>query len=112
MIPSIAVSVRRLHDVNRSGWWMVAPLLLLGVAMVSALARLGATPDASMLGFGIFFMVAMLIGVVLSILLLVWACMHGTIGPNRFGPDPYAPIGDLHVARQLGRPVGVNYDGR
>lgn len=95
LIPSIAVGVRRLHDVNRSGWWMLAPILLLGVAMVSALARLGANPDASMLGFGIFFMVAMLIGVVVSILLLVWACMHGTRGPNRFGPDPYAPIGDL-----------------
>ena len=23
LIPSIAVSVRRLHDINRSGWWML-----------------------------------------------------------------------------------------
>jgi len=22
------------------------------------------------------------------IILLVWACMRGTLGPNRFGPDP------------------------
>ena len=23
MIPSVAVSVRRLHDINRSGWWLL-----------------------------------------------------------------------------------------
>lgn len=26
-IPSIAVSVRRLHDTNRSGWWLLISLL-------------------------------------------------------------------------------------
>ncbi len=27
LIPSIAVSVRRLHDTNRSGWWMLIALV-------------------------------------------------------------------------------------
>lgn len=27
LIPSIAVSVRRLHDTNRSGWWMLILLV-------------------------------------------------------------------------------------
>ena len=26
LIPSIAVAVRRLHDTNRTGWWVLAPL--------------------------------------------------------------------------------------
>lgn len=96
LIPSIAVAVRRLHDIDRSGWWLVAPLLLIPVAMVTALMRLGANPDAAMAGFGIFFLIAGLLAGIMGIVLLVWFCMHGTRGPNRFGPDPYAPIGDLH----------------
>lgn len=26
-LPSIAVSVRRLHDTNRSGWWLLVPII-------------------------------------------------------------------------------------
>ncbi len=31
LIPNIAVSVRRLHDVNRSGWWMLIAFTIIGV---------------------------------------------------------------------------------
>lgn len=27
LIPSIAVSIRRLHDINRSGWWLLIVLI-------------------------------------------------------------------------------------
>lgn len=27
LIPMLAVSVRRLHDTNRSGWWLLVPLV-------------------------------------------------------------------------------------
>ncbi|AWB47544.1 DUF805 domain-containing protein [Gemmobacter aquarius] len=54
LLPSIAVGVRRLHDIDRTGWWLLIVFLPL-------------------IGW---------------ILLLVWACTRGTIGPNRFGPDP------------------------
>ena len=54
LIPSIAVTVRRLHDTDRSGWW--------------------------------FFI--QLIPVVGGIVILVFACLEGTRGPNRFGADP------------------------
>src|SRR3989337_2900623 len=27
LIPSIAVTIRRLHDTNRSGWWILLPVL-------------------------------------------------------------------------------------
>lgn len=36
LIPSLAVSVRRLHDTNRSGWW----LLLLLIPLIGALVIL------------------------------------------------------------------------
>lgn len=34
LIPSLAVSVRRLHDTNRSGWWMLIGLIPLIGAIV------------------------------------------------------------------------------
>jgi uncharacterized membrane protein YhaH (DUF805 family) len=31
IIPSIAVTVRRLHDVNRSGWWILIVFTIVGI---------------------------------------------------------------------------------
>jgi uncharacterized membrane protein YhaH (DUF805 family) len=32
LIPGLAVSIRRLHDTNRSGWWLLIPLVpLIGI---------------------------------------------------------------------------------
>ena len=30
-IPSIAVAARRLHDVNKSGWWQLLMLTIIGI---------------------------------------------------------------------------------
>lgn len=30
-LPSIAVSVRRLHDINRSGWWLLIIFTIIGL---------------------------------------------------------------------------------
>ena len=57
LAPTLAVQVRRLHDINKSGWnilWNFLPI-------------------------------------VGPILLIVWFCRRGTVGDNRFGPDPLAP---------------------
>jgi uncharacterized membrane protein YhaH (DUF805 family) len=61
LLPGIAVSVRRLHDIDRTGWW-----LLLGFTIIGGLV------------------------------LLYWACVRGTSGPNRFGPEPTPGIGATH----------------
>jgi uncharacterized membrane protein YhaH (DUF805 family) len=57
LIPSIAVSVRRLHDTNRSGWWLLIALvpligaIVLLIFMVQASQqgenRYGTSPKAS-----------------------------------------------------------------
>jgi uncharacterized membrane protein YhaH (DUF805 family) len=31
LLPGIAVTVRRLHDINRKGWWMLIALTLIGL---------------------------------------------------------------------------------
>ncbi|HEX9808102.1 MAG TPA: DUF805 domain-containing protein [Alphaproteobacteria bacterium] len=84
IVPGVAVAVRRLHDIGRSGWWlllMFAPLLgaiATGVAAVSLRAP-EMWPLMTALG------VAQLVGIVI---LVVWALRRGEPAPNRFGPDP------------------------
>lgn len=85
-IPSLAVSVRRLHDTNRSGWWLLAPLapyvlVILGGGMALS------SPDSP--GGGGALMLLGIAGVaILGLMLLVFYFLEGTKGPNRFGADP------------------------
>ena len=60
-IPALAVTVRRLHDRDMSGWWYLGVIILGQVPYLGALVQLG---------------------------FLVLMCLPGTPGPNRFGPDP------------------------
>ncbi|MEC3912329.1 DUF805 domain-containing protein [Sphingobium sp. CR2-8] len=61
IIPSFAVQVRRFHDQNRSGWFV----LLNFVPYVG------------------------------GIIVLVFMCLDGTRGENRFGPDPKQTAADM-----------------
>ena len=54
IIPSIAVQVRRFHDQDKSGWFVLLALI-------------------PFLG---------------GLIVLVFMCLEGTKGPNRFGEDP------------------------
>ncbi|GAB1724905.1 MAG: hypothetical protein NTNFB01_38010 [Nitrospira sp.] len=33
VLPRIAVTARRLHDVSRSGWWMPIPMTVVGIIL-------------------------------------------------------------------------------
>ncbi|WP_151717613.1 DUF805 domain-containing protein [Gemmobacter serpentinus] len=77
LIPSITVTVRRLHDRNVTGW--VAIILLLQYLPMSDVTT------AQSLGFiGIAAMA-------LNLILLIYLIGRGSEGPNRYGPDPLAP---------------------
>jgi uncharacterized membrane protein YhaH (DUF805 family) len=58
LVPTLAVTVRRLHDLDRTAWWLL-----------------------------LFFVPAV------NFVLVVWWCMRGTNGYNRFGPDYFRPGG-------------------
>jgi len=87
LIASIAVGVKRLHDRNKSGWY-----LLLFYLVPSMLVVIGVL-------IGAFMEDSTIIATVLGLLALaigVWAfvemgCLRGTIGINQYGPDPVAP---------------------
>ena len=51
VIPSIAVSVRRLHDTNRSGWWIVISLIpIIGVLVLFVFTCLDSQPGTNRFG--------------------------------------------------------------
>ncbi|HPE49639.1 MAG TPA: DUF805 domain-containing protein [Hyphomonas sp.] len=64
IIPSIALFVRRLHDINQTGW------IYLGIVVASFIP---------------------VIGLLASIASIVIACIPGTKGPNKYGDDPINP---------------------
>ena len=50
LIPSIAVGVRRLHDTDKSGWWLLIGLVpFIGLLLIYFLAIAG-TPDDNRFG--------------------------------------------------------------
>ena len=102
LVPNIAVGVRRLHDTNRTGWWILAPVgpyclafVLGGAAMVGGAATGNAA--GMMAGAGIAG-ILMIIGAVCALLLLVFYCLPGTPGDNKYGPNPYGAGGGGTVA--------------
>lgn len=84
LVPNIAVQVRRLHDVNRTGWWLLLPVIpyIVGAACMLAGMFAGAVGLAAAGG------AIMVVGLISALVLLVWFCLDGTRGPNRFGEDP------------------------
>ena len=83
-IPSLAVGVRRLHDIDRTGWWLLVPYVPYILSIVFA------TTESVELA-AIF----NLISLAGFLLLFVFALLPGTVGPNRFGPDPKGDTGDV-----------------
>lgn len=41
LVPSLSVSVRRLHDIDRSGWWLLLSLTGVGILLIIYWACLG-----------------------------------------------------------------------
>jgi uncharacterized membrane protein YhaH (DUF805 family) len=80
----VAILIKRLHDRNKSGWWMV-PFFVVPGLYHQFEDRLGDTYLAGFVG-----LMAAILGLWCFIEI---ACLSGTSGPNRFGPDPLAPIG-------------------
>jgi uncharacterized membrane protein YhaH (DUF805 family) len=88
-LPSIAVLVRRLHDVDRSGWW-VLPMPVLGFLLLLLYGLTGimfGDEDGKKIVIAICLTVPVTLA--LGITLLVWTCRCGMPGANRFGPPPH-----------------------
>ena len=91
-ISGIAVCIKRLHDRDRSGWWLMlfyfGPfvfVLIGGFIFWAAAHTVGMSAEWSYLGLRLC-----ILG---GVALVIWGfveigCRRGTAGYNRFGPDP------------------------
>jgi len=86
-ISSIGVTIKRLHDRNKSGWYvllfLIAPIILMGAGVVIGTMSAGAGIVATALWL-------------IANVIYLWSfvelgCLRGTIGQNQYGPDPLAP---------------------
>jgi uncharacterized membrane protein YhaH (DUF805 family) len=86
-ISAIAVAIKRLHDRNKSGWFVllfvVTPAILLGLGLAIGTMSTGSDFVATAL-----WLIAIVIGFWSFVEL---GCLRGTIGHNKYGSDPLAP---------------------
>ena len=92
LIPDIAVTVRRLHDTERTGWWILAPLAPYLLVIVGGVMA-ASSPEAPGMG-GVLALIGMVGVFGLALTLLVFYFLEGTRGPNKYGPDPKQPTPD------------------
>ena len=83
--PGLAVTVRRLHDTGRSGWWILVALVPYAAMMVAAGGAVASGSMGALAGAGLLTIVA-LCG---AIALLIFMILPGTARDNRYGPSPY-----------------------
>lgn len=85
---NLALSVKRLHDRDRTGWWVVAQVLAVFLAAISVIVAI-AMATGQMPIWYVVAVAACLVAMVLSVWLFVEiGFLRGTKGPNRYGPDP------------------------
>ena len=88
ILPYLAVTVRRLHDTNRSGWWILLPCISLIIAIFTTIlfSFLLLTFDFQ----GLF--IAPILGYIILIIgwavLLVFTLQDSDVGNNWYGKNP------------------------
>ncbi|MFM8646109.1 MAG: DUF805 domain-containing protein [Actinomycetota bacterium] len=103
LLPGLAVHVRRLHDTDRRGWWVLWPALAFGTALGVFIVFVVSTafdiinpdewdPQTAFEGAsGITLAIigaALLAGIVTSVMNLVFLVQRSDVNANRFGPPP------------------------
>jgi uncharacterized membrane protein YhaH (DUF805 family) len=89
LVSGLAVGTKRLHDRDRSAWWLILFYFLPSVLLVWILAdvELGSNVTLRYVSLSL----ALLIIWIWQIVEL--GCLRGTVGPNAYGPDPLASKG-------------------
>ena len=114
LLPNLAVTARRLHDIGKSGWWVLLWIVLgLGPWLILLALVAGAVFSSAYLagtasgpveavsdlvtGFALTwilaivgFIFALVISLAVVIWEIVWLVRQGETGPNRYGADPRA----------------------
>lgn len=87
-LPMAALTIRRLHDIGKSGWWYVAPCIFSVFFMIMAIIMIDVENEyetlSAVLGFILMFGTVYL---VFGILMLIWTCQPSQPFTNKWGPS-------------------------
>ncbi len=79
-IGQISVTIRRFHDLNLSGWYFFLYIIL---QMIFIFHRFMLGDSYTILAFAVA-----ILYIIILIIFLVFMLWDGTIGDNKYGPDP------------------------
>lgn len=85
--PSLAITIKRLHDRNRPATWGIVLYILFGIMIVMEFFGFVGTPQQPQ---PIFLGVALLMAVIGLWLLVELGFLKGSKGDNPYGPNPLA----------------------
>ena len=83
LVPQLALAVRRLHDVGKSGWWLLFPL---PGATIAGFAAFNQSYELAFVGAGL--------AAIGGIALFVFSVMDSQPGSNQYGDNPKGNSGD------------------
>jgi uncharacterized membrane protein YhaH (DUF805 family) len=90
--PGIAVLVKRIHDRNKTGalvWALYGPLFAAIIFTIVAIIVAAVNGSSSAASWGVISGALWFVVVGVGIWFFIeFGCIRGTVGPNRFGPDP------------------------
>ena len=91
-VPAMSVTIRRLHDTGRSGWWLL--LLALPAVVGGVLMVFGGLAVVAAIGFGVemglFGLGTMMIGALIALGGAVW-WVYVFVQPSQPGMNEYGP---------------------
>ena len=112
LLPNLAVTARRLHDIGRTGWWQLVWYVIAFVGTIPLIAGLvitiiwvfagesfsigiaeeflGENPIGVWVPLVVGGLITLAIYAALFVWMLIWMIKQGQGGFNRFGPDPRA----------------------
>ncbi len=94
ILPSLGLAVRRLHDIGKSGWWLLGFYVVNIVA--GAVMVVGMLPAIQSGDFeGISFapvLGGIAICLINSVVFLVWMCKPSVPTENKYGPVPFVEM--------------------
>lgn len=101
LLPGLAVTARRLHDIGKSGWWIlvwfvigIVGLIPVAVGIIAMFLAWGMDWDA----VAAEALITLIVGIALTALIelglmvwvIVWMARQGRSGPNSYGAAPRA----------------------
>ncbi len=94
---TIPLTIRRLHDTGRSGWWLLGSIILsvifFGIACYDLVALFIDASNGTFNNFGLFsllmkYIVLTVVFIIYQIIIIAFCCIDSDPYPNKYGESP------------------------